>query len=420
MKKKTDLDRPRVALLIESSRAYGRRTLFGVARYVREHRPWSIFLQERSLGDVCPAWLKDWRGDGIIARVENRQIANGIQRLGMPVVDVRYLLKNLAMPSVRPDDAAAARLAFEHLRERGFHQFAFCGFNGADYSDVRRDSFCACAAAAGMTCDVYEDPVRLPRATTQQHEARGLKDGEHVSRWLQKLPKPVGIMACNDIRGQQVLNACRAAGVPVPEEIAVVGVDNDEVLCELSDPPLSSVSLDTERIGYEAAALLDQLIAGKTPAQELILVAPAGVVTRRSSDVLAIEDPPISTASRFIGEHACSGIDVSDVLRVVPLSRSTLERRFLRAFGHSPKEEILRVRIARAKQLLGETNLCLDEVAQKVGFEHPEYLSVLFKKRTGMTPGRFRARTLAATRREGSGHNPRPVRARGIHHAARL
>jgi len=390
-------DRPRVALLIESSRSYGRRTLFGVARYVREHRPWSIFLQERSLGDKSPAWLKDWVGDGIIARVESRQIANGIRRLGVPAVDVRYLLRNLGMPSVRPDDAAAARLAFEHLRERGFRHFAFCGFNGADYSDVRRDSFLECATKSKLPCNVYSDPLKIRKASTQEYEARGLKDGEHVARWLEGLPKPVGVMACNDIRGQQVLNACRAAGISVPEEVAVIGVDNDEMLCELSDPPLSSVSLDTERIGYEAAAILDQMLAGKKLKQPVVFIQPAGVITRRSTDVLAIEDRHITTATRFIRERACEGIDVSDVLKIVPLSRSTLERRFFHVLGRSPKDEILRTRLTRAKQLLAETDFSLAQVADKVGFDHPEYLSVIFKKKTGLTPGEYRVQSRIAT-----------------------
>jgi LacI family transcriptional regulator len=397
MKNRTQVsNRPRVALLIESSRAYGRRTLFGVARYVREHLPWSIFLQERSLGETCPAWLKDWEGDGIIARVESRQIAAGIRRLGVPTVDVRYLLRNLGMPSVRPDDAAAARLAFEHLRERGFRYFAFCGFNGADYSDARRNSFEACTAGAGLPCHVYTDPLKIRKTSTQEYEARGLRDGDHVARWLEGLPKPIGVMACNDIRGQQVLNACRTANISVPEQIAVIGVDNDEMLCELSDPPLSSVSLDTERIGYEAAAMLDQMLAGKKLKQPVIFIQPAGVITRRSTDVLAIEDRHITTATRFIRERACEGIDVSDVLKIVPLSRSTLERRFLRVLGHSPKDEILRTRLTRAKQLLSETDFSLAQVADKVGFEHPEYLSVIFKKKTGLTPGEFRVQSRIA------------------------
>lgn len=388
--------RPQVALLIESSRAYGRRILFGIARYVREHQPWAISLQERSLGETCPAWFKTWKGDGVIARVENRQIASVIRRLRVPAVDVRYLLRNLKLPSVRPNDPAAARMAFEHLRERGFHHFAFCGFNGADYSDIRRDTFASCARDAGFQCHVYSRSKESRRQSTREYEARGLKDGQAVVRWLKKLPTPLGLMACNDIRGQQVLNACRAAGIVVPDEVAVVGVDNDEVLCELSDPPLSSVSLDTERIGYEAAALLDQMIAGNPPASPNTFVEPVGVITRRSTDVLAIEDKQIAEVLRLIHERANEGIDVGDILSSTPLSRSTLERRFIRLLGHTPKEEILRIRITRAKQLLAETDLPLAVVAEKVGFEHAEYFNVIFKKKTRLTPGMFRSRANAS------------------------
>jgi LacI family transcriptional regulator len=380
-------------LLIESSRAYGRGLLLGVAKYVREHGRWSVFLQERSLGDVSPSWLKDWEGDGIIARIENRPMADAIRRVGLPAVDVRYLLPNLEMPSVRTDDEAVARVASEHLLERGFRHFAFCGFDGADYSDIRRDSFAQRIAHAGLRCHAFKDPQRPRRASTLEYEEHGLKFEDLVAGWLKDLPKPIGLMACNDIRGQQVLNACRAIGVAVPDEVAVVGVDNDEVLCDLSDPPLSSVVPNTERIGYEAAALLDRMMTGaKTPRQP-IFIEPVGIVTRRSTDVLAIEDRHIVTAVRFIREHASEGIDVRDVLRAVPLSRSTLERRFARALGRSPKDEILRVRLNRAKQLLAETDFSLAMVAEKVGFEHTEYLSVIFKKKAGLTPGQFRAQS---------------------------
>jgi LacI family transcriptional regulator len=388
--------RPRVALLIESSRAYGRGLLLGVARYVREHVPWAVFLQERSLGDVSPGWLKDWKGDGIIARVENHPMAQAILELGVPAVDLRYLLPNLEMPSVRTDDEATARLASEHLLERGFRHFAFCGFDGADYSDIRRDNFARRIAEAGFRCHVFVDPQKPSRASTLEYEEHGLKYGDLVARWIKELPKPVGLMACNDIRGQQVLNACRASGVAVPDEVAVIGVDNDEVLCELSDPPLTSVVPSTERIGYEAAALLDRMMAGRKPPRRPIFMQPLGIVTRRSTEVLAIEDRHIAAAARFIREHACEGIDVGDVLRAVPLSRSTLERRFGKALGRSPKDEILRVRLTRAKQLLAETDFPLAVVAEKVGFEHTEYLSVIFKKKIGLTPGRFRTESRIA------------------------
>jgi LacI family transcriptional regulator len=385
--------RPRVALLIESSRAYGRGLLLGVAKFVREHGRWSIFLQERSLGDVSPSWLQDWEGDGIIARVENRPMAEAIRRLGLPAVDVRYLLPKLKMPSIRTDDEAVARVASEHLLERGFRHFAFCGFDGADYSDIRRNSFAERIAEAGFRCHTFEDPQKPRRASTLEYEEHGLKYEDLVASWLKGLPKPIGLMACNDIRGQQVLNACRAIGVAVPDEVAVIGVDNDEVLCDLSDPPLTSVVPNTERIGYEAAALLNRMMAGARAPKHPIFIEPAGIVTRRSTEVLAIEDRHIAAAIRFIREHASEGIDVSDVLRAVPLSRSTLERRFARALGRSPKDEILRVRLNRAKQLLAQTDFSLAMVAEKVGFEHTEYLSVIFKKKTGLTPGQFRAQS---------------------------
>ncbi len=386
-------ERPRVALLIESSRAFGRGLLFGIAQYVREHGPWSIFLQERSLGDLSPAWFRNWEGDGIIARVENRPMAEAIRRRGLPAVDLRCLLPNLEFPSVRPDDEGIARLASEHLLERGFRHFAFCGFNGADYSDARRERFARRIVDSGYACSVFEDPHAPHGAGTLEYEEHGLKYEDRVARWLHQLPKPVGLMACNDIRGQQVLNACRDVGLNVPDEIAVIGVDNDEMLCELSDPPLSSVAPNSKRIGYEAAALLARMISGKKPPLEPISVEPEGVVTRRSTDVLAIEDRHVADVVRFIREHACEGIDVSDLLKAAPLSRSALERRFARALGRSPKEEILRVRLNRARQLLAETDFPLWTIAEKIGLEHTEYLNVIFKKKTGQTPGQFRALT---------------------------
>jgi len=385
--------RPRVALLIESSRAFGRGLLFGVAQYVREHGPWSIFLQERSLADLSPAWLRNWEGDGVIARVENRPMAEAIRRLGLPAVDLRCLLPDLELPSVRPDDEGIARLASEHLLERGFRHFAFCGFNGADYSDARRQRFARRVAEAGFHCSVFEDPQAPRRAGTLEYEEHGLKYEDRVARWLNQLPKPVGLMACNDIRGQQVLNACRDVGLTVPDEVAVIGVDNDEMLCELSDPPLSSVAPNSKRIGYEAGALLARMMAGRKPPIEPVSVEPEGVVTRRSTEVLAIEDRHIANVVRFIREHACEGIDVSDLLKAAPLSRSALERRFARTLGRSPKEEILRVRLNRARQLLAETDFPLWTVAEKIGLEHSEYLNVIFKKKTGQTPGQFRAQT---------------------------
>jgi LacI family transcriptional regulator len=398
MKKKiSQTHRPRVALLVESSRGYGRGLLLGISKYVREHGPWSISLQEQSLCDEVPDWLEKWEGDGILTRLDNPKMVEVLKRLRVPAVYLRIVPPNLKVPAVQTDNVATARLAFEHLQERGFRHFAFCGFGGADYSDTRRDNFVRCVEKAGLRCHVFQSRAQLHDVSTVDYEREGLKDGRNVASWIQGLPKPVGLMACNDMRGQQVLDACRVAGAGVPDQVGVVGVDNDEVLCDLSNPPLSSVVPDTERIGFEAAGLLDQMMAGKKQALAPIYVEPKKVVARRSTEVLAIEDRQIAAAIRYIREHACEGIDVGNLIKAVPLSRSSLERRFTSVIGHSPKEEILRVRLNRAKQLLAETNFQLEFIAEKIGIEHSEYLSRLFKKKTGLTPSQFRHQSRAAT-----------------------
>lgn len=382
--------RPRVALLVESSRAYGRGLLHGIAEYIRLHGPWSIYLAELGLGDAPPGWLDGWQGDGVIARIENRRIARALCELRVPAVDLRGLLRDLEIPIIATDDVAVARMAFGHFLERGYRNFAFCGFVGADYSDKRSEAYARLVAEAGFDCHVYQ-PTNRPRPSgTKELESTGLLTEAEVARWVEELPKPVGLMACNDIRGQQVLNACREVGIAVPEDVAVLGVDNDDVLCDLSYPTLSSVIPDTHRIGYEAAGLLERMMSGQTAPAEPIFIPPLSVMTRRSTDVLAIEDRDLARAVRFIREHACEGITVEDVLAGIPLSRSVFERRFVQLFGCTPKAEILRARLDRVKQLLTGTEIPLKEIAVKVGFSHPEYMNVIFKQRTGLTPGQYR------------------------------
>lgn len=198
-------------------------------------------------------------------------------------------------------------------------------------------------------------------------------------------------MACYDLRGQQVLDACRRRNIAVPDEVAVIGVDNDELLCSLSDPPLSSIIPNTHRTGYEAAALLDQMMAGKKIKSINNLIPPLGVATRQSTDVLAIEDRNVVQAIRYIRDHACDGINVSDVLKAVPQSRRVLESKFRKLIGRTPHEEILHIQMNRAKELLSQTDLSLEEITERTGFEHNEYLSVVFKRETGTPPSKYRS-----------------------------
>jgi LacI family transcriptional regulator len=380
-RRSTPIRRREVAILIETSNAYARGLLQGVVHYIREHRPWSFHLMEQGRGDDPPPWLAGWQGDGIIARIETPRIARAVVRTRLPAVDLSAARLVPTLPWVETNDEDIARLAVEHLLERGFKRFAFCGDARFNWSVWREKHFGARLAAAGHGCEVYRPGAAAGDVTGEER---------NLARWLRELPKPIGIMACYDIRGQQVLDVCRREGLAVPDEVAVIGVDNDALLCELASPPLSSVTPNAQRAGYEAAALLDLMMAGKRVGAKAHLIAPLGVAARQSTDVLAIEDRAIARAVGFIREHACEGIQVSEVLREVPLSRRVFEQRFQQLLGCSPREEISRVRLARVKQLLGETDLPLYVVAERTGFEHVEYLSVVFKRETGCTPRAWR------------------------------
>jgi len=380
--RKTSLQRRKVALLIETSNAYARGLVQGVVHYVREHRPWSFQMMEQGRGDDPPPWLAGWDGDGVIARIETPRIARAVVKCRLPAVDLSAARLVPTIPWVETDDAEISRLACEHLLERGFKHFGYCGDAQFNWSVWREGFFSEALRKAGLGCDVF----RPAAGVTDVGEQDRL-----LAEWLRSLPKPVGIMACYDRRGQQVLDACRTAGLAVPDEVAVVGVDNDELLCELATPPLSSVIPNTHRTGYEAAALLDRMMSGKKISPEAHLIAPLGVAARHSTDVLAIDDREVAGAVRFIREHACEGINVADLMRVVALSRRVLEQRFQRLLGRTPHEEILHVRLTVVQRLLAETDLPLYQIAERAGFEHVEYLSVVFKRELGKTPKQFRA-----------------------------
>jgi LacI family transcriptional regulator len=245
-------------------------------------------------------------------------------------------------------------------------------------------------AEAGYEVHVYQSARHRPDADLSVVEMRSLRRAGHLAVWLKSLPKPVGLMACNDMRALQVLDVCGEHGVAVPDEVAVIGVDNDSVQCELCDPPLSSVDPGTQRVGYEAAALLARMLAGRTPRKTPMLIEPAGVVTRRSTAAPAPADPCVAAAMRFMHEHYSRPIGTADILRQIGVSRSTLERRFQHSLGRSPSAELARVRLERVRELLQHTDLSLREVAQRTGFDHVESMCRLFKRHTGRTPGDYR------------------------------
>lgn len=373
---------PRIALLIETSNAYARGLLAGIEDYIRSHGPWNVYLAEHGRGDRPPAWMLDWSGDGIIARIENKRTADALSRMRVPIVDVSAARLMPQVPTVTTDNAAIARMALQHFIERGFERFAFCGDARFAWSVSRGEHFARLVGDSGYACQEY---VPTGRA------ADGYGETEMIARWLRRLPQPVAVFACYDYRGQQVLDACRRAGLLVPEQVAVLGVDNDELLCQLSPPPLSSIILNSQRGGWEAAEILGRMMRGeKVPPVAPHFVLPLGVATRQSTDSLAVDDPQLARALRYIRDHANEGISVGDVLRHCPMARRNFETRMKATIGRTPREEITRVQIHRVKELLAGSSLSLSEISHRTGFKHVEYLTVVFKRETGMTPSAYR------------------------------
>ncbi len=375
--------RPQVALVVETSKAFGRGILRGITRYVRECGPWLISIDERGLADPLPPWLHGWKGDGIILRTSDRRALTQVRKSLAKLVCLGEHQPE-GVPLVYLDQVAVARLAAEHLLQLRLRSFGYVGIRRRLWSRARRDAFIDRLSEAAADAEVLE--LQSPQGSRSSWK----KDQRALEQWLTDLPKPVGVLACYDVIGLRVLDACRQLGLAVPEQVAVLSVDNDELLCDLADPPLSSVAHDLERIGYEAATLLDHLMAGEQPPTTRVAVGPLGVVRRQSSDLVAAADADMAQAFRLIREQACSGMSVDDLARAVGLSRRSLERRFQKCLQRSPHSEIIRVQIERAKQLLRETDLGLKAIAMRTGFHHASYLAVVFQQSTGLTPGEFR------------------------------
>jgi LacI family transcriptional regulator len=370
---------PRVLLLIETSRSYGRGLVEGIGRYVSMHGPWSIEFQERGLADPLTPWLKRWRGDGIISRTVRRADVDRLLTMGTPTVEL-FADPDLGLPRVYPDNQAAGRLAAEHFRERGIRHVAFFALERVWWVQARYEAFCTAAGQHGVPCDVFL-PARHRRIRP---------DAPQIARWVQALPKPCGLFCACDGFALPIFTACRTLGIAIPEQLAVLGVDNDSVLCAVTQPPLSSVNLGAERIGYEAAALLDRLMAGRRPEPHGLVIEPEGIVARQSTDILLLTDPDVAQAVRIIREHACRGLRVSQVTQAVGLSRRALEQRFRRALGRTPKQEITRLQLERAQQLLRETTLRIEQIAKLCGFTSFKYFPRAFRRETGQTPRAYR------------------------------
>jgi LacI family transcriptional regulator len=376
-----------VAVVIDASKPYDRKVIAGIGAYAQRRGRWSLYVEENPLQKLSVLRVHRW--NGIIANFDHPRIAEMVSASHVPVVGVGgrhgWYDPRSGIPYVTPDEVAVTRLAFEHLRDRGFTQLAFCGFartqvNG--WSAERARAFKQLAEQSGCRCWLY-----YGRRATMHNWGR-LQD--ELASWLVGLPKPVGLMACNDARARHVIEACRRIGVRVPEDIAVLGVDDDAVLCQLSDPSLTSIDQGAHRVGETAAAVLDRLMAGKRPGRKPLVVKPAGLMPRRSSDVFAVADPDVSAALRFIHDHACEGIHFNDVSACVAVTRVTLNRRFRALLGRSVHDEIQRIRMERARHLVADTTVPLKQIPAMIGMKQRTHFSVAFRGHFGHTPAAHR------------------------------
>lgn len=383
----------RILLMMNLALGFTLTIVRGVNSYRKTNPQWTAFLDDPARSDREFELLFGGQWDGVICGHATASLAAACARLRLPLVDV---LDGPPLPGVvkiRPDNTAVGHVAAEYFLERHFRSFAFSGFSGLSWSIERRDGFCESLQLAGKPCRVHETDTAGSNAIAGDTWQVGC-----LGVWLRGLPRGTAVMACNDIRALQLVWAAKLVGLRVPEDIAVMGANNDSGWCELAAPEISSVALNHFEIGARAAAQLDALIEGRAPMAMDLRVEPVGVVERDSTNTLALRDPKVATALKFIQENACRGITVEEVVAQVHASRSQMESRFRRYLGRSPQAEIRRVQVEKIRHLLTTTDLSLKEIADQTGFDHVEYLSVLFKRLTGETPGQYRRNIQAQER----------------------
>ncbi len=376
-----------VALVMSLNKRFDRKVIEGVTRFVRESGDWSVFLEDDPQAKI-PSFHHG-HFDGVIADLDDPRIPKRLVGLEIPAVGVGAIRDGcsweLDIATVSTNNRRIAVLAANHLIERGLQHFAYCGVAGRTidpWNLHRREAFVQHLREAGYECSVYSGRINASHSWEQLQE--------ELAAWLTELPKPLGLMAANDARARHVLEACRRLEIRVPEDIAVIGVDNDELICNLAHPPLTSIVQGTEQIGYRAAEMLDRLMNHQIHRNEHLLVDPVGIITRQSTDLVATEDVVASTALTYIRQHAVEGIQVADVARASGVSRSTLDARFRRVVGRTVHEEIQRSQLNAARQLLVTTNLPVEEIARRAGFSTAQYMNAVFQRTLGQTPGRYR------------------------------
>ena len=385
--------RRRVLLEIETAIAPGRDMLRGISKFVGEIHRWDVHHNAGhwSLhgGISGPSHIEplagDRRIDGVITRIYDeltRKRAHDLISQGIPVVDILGDHDDRSLPLVHTDDAAIAESALKHLSGQGFKRFAFCGIENTRWSVLRGQHFCAEAAKLSDETTVF--------TVSKMQQSHGESDAKRVEDWLRTLSLPVGIFVSCDHIAPLVVEAATRVGITIPENMALIGVNNDTVACSVCNPTLSSIDASHFEIGYRAAQLLNKLLEGGDPPTESILIAPSRLIVRDSSGKLAINDPLMAKAARFISRNAGSPIGVDEVAASVPLSRRELQRRFRRVTGGTIHAAITDARIQIAKRLLENPEYTIDRVAELSGFGSRQHFAKTFKNQAGLTPANYR------------------------------
>ncbi len=377
----------KVALIIEANNTHCRGLLHGIREFMRKETGWSVYLAEDTRHEAHFSFLEDWGSDGVIARIGTVATANLIRRMNAPTVDLSAARLIPGIPWFAPDEESIVTMAVDHLVSCGLRNLAFFGDPAYNWSKWRCECFLRIVRERGLpNVSVYN--LRHRASHVEWREER-----RKINQWLRSLPKPIGIFACYDACGQQLLEVCRYFHILVPDEVAVIGVDNDDLQCDLSYPPLTSIALNTKQTGYLAATLLDRMMAGAHLEGRKYSIEPLGVEKRVSTDLVAVQDSCVSQAISFIRRHFRENIQVGDLLGIVPLSRRALETRFKQVLNQSPHQAIMRMRIEHMKKRLAESDDKLCTISEEMGCAHSEYLSVFFKKETGITPSEYRKQT---------------------------
>ncbi len=372
---------PKIGVLMGSS-GFAQGIARGVADYVRNAPPAESFTIVWQVTQDLPS-LKRWRGDGIIGGLCRRDIVSWLKRSRQLAVNISLLYQS-PVPTVGADDYAAGKLACEHLLERGFDQMGFIGFPNIHYSQRRWQGFSETAVAAGAQASLFEFSTEQP-----MHE-NSPAIRQELLRWLRKQPRPLGLMLAIDSLATMVYDACHSLDLAIPEDVAIIGADNDPMMAGLIEPPLSSVDVYNERVGYEAGRLMSRLLQGQDPPASPLLIPPRGIAIRQSTDTFTQKDEYVASALRYIWRMSHQSISVEDIIKHVACSRRTLENRFRQHRGRTPLEEIQRARIERVKRRLVETDRSIAQIAQDCGFVYIAQLNAAFRRHTGVTPGIFR------------------------------